>query len=158
MRRSRIASKRETTQNSTRFSFIVYMPTPSSPVTPRSSSSITRRAISSERSEMMKYACDVFGPSSTRSSIVLVRKTLSTAYIALSASKTKADAIMTSASTTNVACPTRTVGTKRLMRLASISEPPVVALPRRISPKPTPEQMPPNTVARSISSVAVPNG
>ena len=107
---------------------------------------------------MTKYACDEFGPSSTRSTTVLLRNTAMTAYIALSASNTNPEAIITIASITNVACPTRTVGMKRWIRLASISVPPVVALPRRISPKPTPLQMPPNTVASSISFVTGANG
>ena len=46
---------------------------------------------------------------------------------------------------------TRMGGNRRWIRLASMSVPPVVALPRRISPKPMPQNNPPYTVASHMS-------
>ena len=86
------------------------MPRPSSAVTPRSISSMIFFAISSEWSEMTKKELALLGPSSTRSTTTFIRNVQISAYMAACWSNTKAEAMMTSASTEKMPTLTRSAG------------------------------------------------
>ena len=102
---------------------------------------------------MMKKEWLEFGPSSTKSTTRLHTMAHTSAYMAALVSNTNADARITRPSTRNMPTLTRRDGISRCKRLASISVPPVVALPRRINPKPRPHNRPPYSEESHRSSV-----